>query len=86
MGVDVSSSISGWRADAAMPRKQRRTARRIWQRLREEHGTEVSERQVDRYAVARRRIGKALGPLVANAGVEAEVDWSQAYVDCAASW
>jgi hypothetical protein len=30
--------------DLHAPRKQRHTARRIWQRLREEHGAEASER------------------------------------------
>jgi transposase len=76
--------IDEWlRADVKVPRKQRHTARRVWQRLREEHGADVSERQVDRYvAVARRRIGEveAFVPLVADAGVEAEVDWGQAQV------
>ncbi|MGZ6669782.1 MAG: IS21 family transposase, partial [Solirubrobacteraceae bacterium] len=33
-------------ADREAPRKQRHTARRIWQRLVEEHGAVVSERQV----------------------------------------
>lgn len=78
------SVIEDWlRADAAAPRKQRHTARRIWQRLVEEHGAEVSERQVDRYvAAARRRLGEveAFVPLVADAGAEAEVDWGQALV------
>lgn len=69
--------------DLQAPRKQRHTARRIWQRLREEHGAEVSERQVDRYvAQARRRIGEveAFVPLCSEAGAEAEVDWGQAQV------
>jgi len=69
--------------DLQAPRKQRHTARRIWQRLVEEHDADVSERQVDRYvAAARRRIGEveAFVPLVADAGVEAEVDWGQAQV------
>lgn len=78
------SVIEDWLvADARVPRKQRHTARRIWQRLVEEYGAEVSERQVDRYvAVARRRLGEveAFVPLVAGAGVEAEVDWGQAQV------
>lgn len=78
------SVIEDWlRADAAVPRKQRHTARRIWQRLVAEYGAEVSERQVDRYvAAARRRLGEveAFVPLVADAGVEAEVDWGQAQV------
>lgn len=70
-------------ADLLAPRKQRHTARRIWQRLREEHDAEVSERQVDRYvAAARRRLGEieAFVPLVSDAGAEAEVDWGQAQV------
>ncbi len=70
-------------ADLQAPRKQRHTARRIWQRLVEEHGADVSERQVDRYvAAARRRMGEAEAfvPLVSDAGVEAEVDWGQAQV------
>ena len=46
--------IDGWLdADREAPRKQRHTARRIWQRLVEEHGAEVSERQVCRYVAAR---------------------------------
>jgi hypothetical protein len=41
--------IDEWlRADREAPRKQRHTARRVWERLRDEHGVEVSERQVRR--------------------------------------
>jgi len=76
--------IEDWlRADLQVPRKQRHTARRVWQRLVEEYGAEVSERQVDRHVAAvRRRIGEveAFVPLVADAGVEAEVDWGHAQV------
>jgi transposase len=70
-------------ADLRAPRKQRHTARRVWQRLREEHGADVSERQVDRYVASRRRMMgevEAFVPLVSDAGVEAEVDWGQAQV------
>jgi transposase len=70
-------------ADVLAPRKQRHTARRVWQRLVEEHGADVSERQVSRYVAARRRaIGEveAFVPLVSDAGVEAEVDWGEAQV------
>ena len=42
-------------ADRQAPRKQRHTARRVWQRLVAEHGAVVSERQVARYVHARRR-------------------------------
>src|SRR5438876_5364149 len=42
--------IDGWLiADREAPRKQRHTARRVWQRLVDERGGEVSERQVRRY-------------------------------------
>lgn len=76
--------IDEWLAgDLQAPRKQRHTARRVWQRLVAEHGAEVSERQVDRYVAAKRReIGEveACVPLVSEAGVEAEVDWGEAQV------
>ena len=41
-------------ADRDVPRKQRHTARRVWQRLVAEHGASVAEVTVSRY-VARRR-------------------------------
>jgi transposase len=72
------------KADRDAPRKQRHTARRIWQRLVEEHGAEVSERQVCRYVRVKRRglgeVGEVFVPLVSDAGVEGEVDWGQAMV------
>ena len=71
-------------ADREAPRKQRHTARRIWQRLVEEHGAAVSERQVCRYVHDKRRelgdVGEVFVPLISDAGVEAEVDWGQATV------
>jgi transposase len=77
--------IDGWlKADLEAPRKQRHTARRIWQRLVQEHRAEVSERQVARYVHKRRRelgeVGEAFVPLISEAGVEAEVDWGEATV------
>ena len=77
--------IDGWiEADRGAPRKQRHTARRVWQRLVEQHGARVSERQVARYVLARRReLGEppmAMMPLVHDAGAEAEVDWGEAFV------
>ncbi|HTT27614.1 MAG TPA: IS21 family transposase [Solirubrobacteraceae bacterium] len=77
--------IDAWlEADRKAPRKQRHSARRIWQRLVEEHGAEVSERQVCRYVHDKRRelsdVGEVFVPLIADAGVEAEVDWGQAKV------
>ena len=77
--------IDGWlEADRSAPRKQRHTARRVWQRLVAEHGAVVSERQVSRYVREKRRelgdVGGVFVPLVADAGVEGEVDWGQATV------
>jgi transposase len=77
--------IDSWlEADRHAPRKQRHTARRIWQRLVEEYGADVSERQVCRYVRERRRqlglVDEVFVPLATDAGVEAEVDWGQATV------
>jgi transposase len=75
--------IDGWLlADQEVPRKQRHTARRIWQRLVAEHGTVVAEVTVSRY-VARRRAELGLDRtevMVSQAhepGAEAEVDFGE---------
>jgi transposase len=76
--------VDGWlRVDLEAPRKQRHTARRVWQRLVAEHGAEVSERQVRRYVRERRReLGEvdAFVPQAHPPGQTAEVDWGQAEV------
>lgn len=77
--------IDGWLvADRGAPRKQRHTARRIWERLTEEHGAQVSERAVRKWVAQRRReLGEppaAMVPLVHDPGVEAEVDWGESVV------
>jgi transposase len=77
--------IDDWiAADRDAPRKQRHTARRIWQRLVAEHGAEVCERQVARYVRECRRelgeVGEAFVPQAHPAGVEGEVDWGEAWV------
>lgn len=76
--------VDEWlRADAQAPRKQRHTARRVWQRLVAEHGAQVSERQVRRYVHQRRReLGEieAFVPQAHAPGQMAEVDWGQADV------
>jgi transposase len=80
------SLIDEWLlADREAPRKQRHTARRVWQRLVDEQGAEVSERQVRRYVRARRRelgepVDEVFVPMVHEPGVEAEVDWGEAQV------
>jgi transposase len=76
--------IDAWlEADREAPRKQRHTARRVWQRLVAEHGAEVSERQVSRYVHSRRRelgdVGEAFVPQHHEPGREAEVDWGEAW-------
>jgi transposase len=73
--------IEGWlAADATAPRKQRHTARRVWQRLVEEHGAQVGESTVRRYVAEVRRRGEV--PLVEvmvpqhhPLGEEAETDF-----------
>jgi len=75
--------IDGWLvADRELPRKQRHTARRIWQRLVGEHGAQLAEVTVSRY-VARRRIELGLDgvevmvPQTHLPGAEAEVDFGE---------
>lgn len=74
--------IDGWlEGDQAAPRKQRHTARRVWQRLGAEHGATVSEVTVSRYV---RRWRDAHAPVVEVTipqqhlpGAEAEVDFGE---------
>ena len=75
--------IDGWLvADQEAPRKQRHTARRVWQRLIAEHGAVVSETTVSRY-VGRRRLELGLSPVEVAVpqthlpGAEAEVDFGE---------
>jgi len=78
--------IDSWLlADLEAPRKQRHTAWRVWERLRDEHDVEVSPRQVRRYVRARRRelglpVDEVFVPLCHEPGAEAEVDWGDATV------
>ena len=71
-------------ADQRAPRKQRHTAKRIWQRLVDEHGAQVAETTVRDYVRRRRReLGlavEAFCPQVHDPGVTAEVDWGEAKV------
>jgi transposase len=77
--------IDSWLiADQKAPRKQRHTARRIWERLRDEQGAEVAETTVRDYVRRRRRelglTAEAYCPQVHDPGVTAEVDWGEAKV------
>src|SRR5918994_1471959 len=79
-------TIDGWlEADRTAPRKQRHTARRVWQRLVEEHGAAVGESTVRRYvAEVRRRMDvplvEVMVPQHHPLGEEAEVDFGTASV------
>ena len=76
--------IDSWLiADRDAPRKQRHTAKRIHERLRDEHGVEVSERQVRRYVRERHQqlgelVDEVFVPLCSQPAAEAEVDWGEA--------
>jgi len=81
--------IDGWlEADKLAPRKQRHTARRVWQRLVAEHQAIVSETTVSRY-VARRRTELGLVhvevsvPQTHLPGAEAEVDFGELWASIA---
>jgi transposase len=81
--------IDAWLvADKDVPRKQRHTARRVWQRLVAEHGATLSEVTVSRY-VARRRVELDLVhtevfiPQTHEPGGEAEVDFGEFYMTIA---
>lgn len=70
--------------DRKVPRKQRHTARRIWQRLGEELGLEAAESTVRQYVARRKRelgqVAEVMVPQVHDPGVEAEVDFFEAAV------
>ncbi len=78
--------IDGWLADdLEVPRKQRHTARRVWQRLVLEHGADIGESTVRRYVKAVRdtQAGSLSEVMVVQdhePGVEAEVDFGAAHV------
>jgi len=73
--------VDAWlEADRTAPRKQRHTARRVWERLVDEHAAQLSERTVRAYvAKARGRLGivqvEVMVPQTHQLGVEAEVDF-----------
>jgi transposase len=75
------ATIDGWLADdLEAPKKQRHTARRIWQRLIDEHGADLSESSVRHYvasAKGRRPIvaAQVMVPQTHPLGYESEVDF-----------
>ena len=77
------ATVRGWLvADLDAPRKQRHTARRVWQRLIEEQGAQVAESSV-RAMVAALKVEVGLDrrqvsvPQTHPPGVEAEVDFGE---------
>lgn len=88
LGVQ-QAQIRAWLVeDLAAPRKQRHTARRVWQRLRDEHGAQLAESTV------RGVVGQIRSEIAAStrlvpigqehpAGQEAEVDFGEfmAWID-----
>lgn len=77
--------IDSWlAADRSAPRKQRHTSHRVWERLRDEHAAQVSERAVAYYVARRRRepgmSTEGFVPQQHEPGAKAEVDWGQATV------
>jgi transposase len=81
------AQIEAWlAADRTAPRKQRHTARRIWQRLRDEHGADVAEGTVRAYisrvrAQTRPSVAQIPVPQTHPPGAEAECDFGEVYVD-----
>ena len=84
--------IDGWLlADREVPKKQRHTARRVWQRLVAEHGATLAEVTVSRH-VARRKVELGLDqvevavPQTHDPGAEAEVDFGEFYATITGTW
>jgi transposase len=79
--------INGWlEKDKEQPRKQRHTAERVFHRLVTEHDFQGSDSNVRKYVrEAKLRLGlsqaKVFLPLDPDPGLEAEVDWGQAFAE-----
>lgn len=79
----VAPIIEGWlAADETVHRKQRHTARRIWQRLRDEHGFTGGEPTVRAWVRAHRRasLRGVTIPLAHDPGAEDQADFGEARV------
>lgn len=81
--------IDSWLlGDREVPRKQRHTARRIWQRLVAEYGAQMAEVTVSRYVAHRKsELGldqvEVMVPQTHPPGAEAEVDFGEFYATIA---
>lgn len=79
----VAPVIEGWlAADEGVHRKQRHTARRIWQRLRDEHGFTGGEPTVRAWVRDHRRasLRGVTIPLAHDPGAEAQADFGEARI------
>ena len=86
MTADLKAFIDGiLLVDKEAPRKQRHSARRIWQRLTDELGSSAAEVTVRRYVRGRRReLGVGINAFVPQhhaIGAQAEVDFYEAFID-----
>ncbi len=70
-------------ADPSTPRKQRHTARRIFQRLRDEHHYQGSEIQVRRYVALQRRHSQEVFVPLSHPPGRAQFDFGEATVEIA---
>ncbi len=82
----VKQTIDRWlQADLQAPRKQRHTAQRIYQRLKDEAGFSGSAGTIAQYVCKQRKVlglsAQAFIPQIHLPGEEAEVDWYEAQVD-----
>ncbi len=83
--------IRGWlEADLKVPRKQRHTAHRVWERLVAEHGVQIGESTVRRFValVKTELVGtpSVAVPQTHELGAEAEVDFGEFSVWLAGEW
>lgn len=83
LGAGHRATVRGWlEEDRTAPRKQRHTARRVWQRLVEEHGAQVAESTVRAFvAEVHRELGTGTSlvsvPQTHPPAEEAEVDFGE---------
>jgi transposase len=86
------ATIRGWlKADLEVPRKQRHTARRVWQRLVEEQGADVAESTVRAFvaevkAELAKDVRKVAVPQTKELGKEGEVDFGEFHIWLAGVW
>ena len=78
----VKDIIDGWLAeDSFRPRKQRHTAHRVYERLRDEHGFTGAESTVRRYVRTQRgKNTRTFIPLCYDPGKDAQADFGEAVV------